>query len=62
MYENTFAETKILLTEEEGLYEFYISYNDGTKYEFSVDTKYINNAIIKAGMKSIFESKIDNKQ
>lgn len=52
----------VLLNEEEGVYEFYISYNDGTKYEFSVDTKYLNNAIIKAGMKSIFESQIENKQ
>lgn len=39
-----------LLTEEEGLYEI-TTINDRTEYRFSINTNYINNALIKAGFK-----------
>ena len=44
--------TKGILSEE-GVYEFEMRFKYGTVYRFNVDTKYINNALVKAGLKRI---------
>ena len=44
--------TKYILTEE-GIYEFEMRFKYGTVYQFSIDTKYVNNALVKAGLKRI---------
>ncbi len=36
---------------EEGVYSIYMRLEYKTEYEFSVDTRYLNNALIKAGLK-----------
>lgn len=41
------------ILEEESDYEFYMSFKYGTKYSFNINTKYFNNALIKAGIKKI---------
>jgi hypothetical protein len=37
--------------EGEGLYEVSIYFKDKTEYRFSINTNYLNNALIKAGFK-----------
>ena len=44
--------TKGILSEE-GEYEFEMRFKYGTVYRFNIDTKYINNALVKAGLKRI---------
>ena len=44
--------TKRILSED-GEYEFEMRFKYGTVYRFNVDTKYINNALVKAGLKRI---------
>jgi hypothetical protein len=44
--------TKGILSEE-GVYEFEMRFKYGTVYRFNIDTKYINNALVKAGLKRI---------
>lgn len=41
------------ILEEESYYEFYMIFKYGTKYSFNINTKYFNNALIKAGIKKI---------
>lgn len=41
------------ILENEGIYEFSMELRYGTKYNFSIDTKNLNNALIKAGIKEI---------
>lgn len=38
---------------KEGIYEFYYRLKYGTKYSFKIDSQYLNNALVKAGIKSI---------
>ena len=47
-----FYSTERILSEE-GEYEFEMRFKYGTVYRFNIDTKYINNALVKAGLKRI---------
>lgn len=38
---------------KEGVYEFYMRLDYKTVYEFSINTNYLNNALIKAGLKEL---------
>lgn len=38
---------------KEGIYEFYYRLKYGTIYSFKIDSQYLNNALVKAGIKSI---------
>lgn len=38
---------------KEGIYEFYYRLKYGTNYSFKIDSQYLNNALVKAGIKSI---------
>lgn len=47
---------RVSLTEiltEEGVYEFDLRFQYGTRYSFKIDTRYLNNALVKAGLKNI---------
>lgn len=46
-----FSIMDILLNE--GIYEFDITFENSTRYRFTVNTQYLNNALIKAGLKEL---------
>ena len=39
----------------EGSYEFSVRLEYSTRYQFTINSKYLNNALVKAGLKSIDE-------
>jgi hypothetical protein len=45
---------KDILTHE-GSYDFIMQFKYGTEYRFTINTEHLNNALVKAGLKSIDE-------
>lgn len=43
------------ILKDEGVYEFNVSLEYGTKYQFTIDSKYLNNALVKAKLISLDE-------
>lgn len=43
------------ILKDEGVYEFNVSLKYGTKYQFTIDSRYLNNAMVKAKLISIDE-------